>query len=200
MRPILVLLLSGLVSHTFGQDFRKYYSVVADVNKPLSNKAFIGNTSTRGAKFVYREFISDKFAVGGELGFATYHDYVPPTQYGNNPTLYTDIYSYVYNYTLTLSGEYYFVTNSWIMPYAGLGIGLSYSKIDAYFNIFQDEEKKWGALLRPNIGTLMRFGNKSRWGASIGIHLDYATIKSENFDYKNFTNVGLQGGLFVMLR
>jgi hypothetical protein len=182
------------------QDFRKYYSIVFDANKPLSNKEYIDNISTRGAKFVYREFINERFTMGGELGFATYNDHLPPGVYGSNPAVYAEVFSYVYNYTLTLSGEYYFVKNRWILPYAGLGLGVSYSRIDAYYNIFQDEEKKWGALIRPNAGVLMRFGKTSRWGASIGLHLDYSTIKSENFDYKNFSNLGLQAGLFVMIR
>ncbi len=183
------------------QFFDKYYSVVFDVNKPLSNTEFIKNTSTRGAKFIYREFINEKFSVGGEFGLATYNDYVPPAVYTNgNTSIYTDFFGYAYNYSLTLSGEYYFITDKWIMPYAGFGFGAAYNRYTIFYNIYGDEDKKWGALFRPNVGTLMRFGKKTSWGATAGIHLDFSTAKSKDFDYKNFSNLGFQIGLVYMKR
>ena len=201
IRWLLFFFMGGLPMFGLGQEFKKYYAVVTDVNKPLSNTEFLKKTSTRGAKFIYREFINEKLAMGGEVGFVTYNDYIPPTVYtSGNTSIYTDLYSYVYHYSATLSGEYYFITNQWIMPYAGLGIGVAYNRLTAYYNIFQDEEKKWGALFRPNVGTLMRFGNKARWGATFGVHFDYSTIKSTDFDYKNFTNLGFQAGLMVIIR
>jgi hypothetical protein len=183
------------------QTFDKYYALVVDVNKPLSNTEFVKQISMRGAKFIYRESIGEKFSAGAEIGFATYNDYLPPTVYtSGNKSIYTDLYTYVYNYTLAISGEYYFVTQSWIMPYAGLGLGVSYNRFTAYYNIFQDEDKAWGGLVRPHVGTLFKFGKRSAWGANLAIHLDYSTTKSEDWDYKNFSNVGLQAGLVYMMR
>lgn len=195
---ILLLMVSSI---SFSQDFKKYFALTADINKPLSNVEFIKATSSRGAKFMYREKINEKFTAGLDLGFATYHDYLPPTAYDIPPAtkIYTDVFGYVFNYTLTIAGEYYFVKDSWIMPFAGFGLGVSYSKLAQYYNIFGDEEKKVGGLFRPHLGTLMRFGKTSKFGAIFSTHLDYSTINSKTFEYKSFSNLGFQFGLFVMV-
>ena len=197
-RAIIIFLIGALATPCLGQYFDKYFGLVYDANKPLSNTEFIKNISRRGAKLIYREFINEKFCIGGEVGFATYNDYVPPAVYtSDNVSIYTDIYGYVYNYTISLSGEYFFMTGK-VMPYVGFGLGAARNKFSAYYNVFENHEIKWGALIRPNVGALLRFGKKTSWGATAGLHLDYSTTKSVDFDYRNFSNIGFQVGLVYM--
>ena len=201
IRFFLTFIFLGILIPTNGQDFRKYYSVVFDMNMPLSNKDYIDNISTRGARFVYRESINNKFSVGGDLGFATYHDHLPPQTYTNgNTTVFAELFTYVYNYTLSISGEYYFTEEKWIKPFAGFGLGACYNRYAFFYNVFADEDRVWGALFRPNVGTLMRFGNRSRLAARISVHFDYSTTKSADFDYNSFTNLGADAGITLILR
>ena len=201
IRLLLTIIFIGILVPGLSQDFKKYYALVFDANLPLSNKEFIDNYSTRGARFIYRENINNKFSVGGDIGFATYNDRLPPQTYTNgNTTVFAELFTYVYNYSLSLSGEYYLTEEKWIKPFAGLGIGACYNRYTFYYNVFADEDRVWGALVRPNVGTLLRFGNQSRLAARISIHFDYSTTKSADFDYKSFTNLGADAGLTLIIR
>lgn len=184
------------------QDYSKLFTASFDFNKPIVNKEFIDNLSRDSYKFGYREFISDRFAVGGELGMATYSDYIPPYVYEqDNTSIYTDIYSYVYSYTIALSGEYFFITDKVVMPYAGFGLGAAFNQFTMYYNVFQQQDNRWGAMVRPHAGAIVKFGKKSNWGVMTDVHLDYATTKSEDTDYTSgFANVGVQVGLVFLKR
>jgi hypothetical protein len=201
IRVLLTFILTGVFIPGFTQDFRKYYAVVFDANLPLVNKEFIDNISTRGARFIYRESINNKFSAGAEIGFATYNDHLPPQAYVNgNTTVFAELFTYVYNYTLTLSGEYYFTEEKWIKPFAGLGLGACYNRYAFFYNVFADEDRVWGALFRPNVGTLMRFGKNARLAARISVHFDYSTTKSTDFDYTSFVNLGADAGITWIIR
>jgi hypothetical protein len=202
MRVVLISIFLISVWYVNAQDYSKYFSVTLDFNKPIVNKEFISNISQKSYKLVYREFITERFTVGGELGMATYSDYIPPYVYvQDNTSIYTDIYSYVYNYTIALSGEYFFTTDKVVMPYAGLGLGAAYNQFTMFFNVFQQQDNRWGAMVRPHAGAILRFGKKSNWGVMSDLHLDYSTTKSEDTDYNNgFANVGLQFGLVYLKR
>lgn len=195
-----ILLTLGLSVNA--QTYSKYFAVALDVNKPIVNQEFINNFSRDSYKLVYREFISERFTVGGELGMATFSDYIPPYVYvQDNTSIYTDIYSYVYNYTIALSGEYFFVTDKLVMPYAGFGLGAAYNQFTMYYNVFQQQDNRWGAMIRPHAGAIFRFGKNSNWGVMSNVHLDYSTTKSEDTDYnKGFANVGLQVGVVYLKR
>ncbi len=196
-----IFILSAVAWNSSAQSVTKYFGLVYDVNKPLSNKEFIDNISKRGAKLIYREYINEKFSVGGDLGFSHYQDYVPPMVYmDGNTSIYTDLYGYVSNYSLTVSGDYSFFTNKILQPYVGLGIGATYSKLQAFYNVYGEEEGKWAALLRINAGALLRFGKLSSWGALAGFHFGTSTLRSSNFEYKNFSDLGFQVGLVYMKR
>jgi hypothetical protein len=202
MRKYLIVALFLWAFAAHGQYYSKYFAIAADFNKPIVNKEFINKISQRSIKLVYREFITDRFTVGGELGMATYNDYIAPYVYVNdNTSIYTDIYSYVYNYTIAISGEYFFTTEKIVMPYAGFGLGAAYNQFTMYYNVFQQQDNRWGAMARPHAGAIIRFGKKSNWGVMTDVHLDYATTKSEDTDYDNgFANIGLQVGLVYLKR
>lgn len=199
-RSFILMLL--LAASSVSAQYSKYFALALDYNKPIVNKEFINNISRNSYKLVYREFITDRFTVGAELGMATYSDYIPPAVYvQDNSSIYTDIYSYVYNYTISISGEYFFVTDKVVMPYAGFGLGAAYNQFTMYFNVFKQQDNRWGAMVRPHAGAIVKFGKKSSWGVMSAIHLDYATTKSEDTDYsKGFANVGLQVGLVYLRR
>jgi hypothetical protein len=201
MKRATIIIFAVTLSVVHGQDFKKYYSLVWDFNAPISNRELISKSTLRSGRFIYRETINNRFSVGGDIGFATYHDHLPPDVYtsGNN-SLYAEVFPFAYNYTFTFSGEYYYLDQDRLKAFAGIGIGASYNKFTAYYNVFSNEDKTWGALFRPNTGVLVRLGKKWRWAGRIAFHLDYATNKSTDFDYKNFINAGLDAGFALMLQ
>jgi hypothetical protein len=191
----LVIVLIGSV-RIYAQDYDRLFSISLDVNKPLSNTDFIGNTSGRGFKIGYRQIINEHFLVGADLNSATFKDYAPRETYTSSTgALTTDFYKYAYTYGLTLSGDYLFFPEKRLQPFAGLGIGASYIDYTQYYNIFSANDIRWGVLIRPEAGAILRLGKYSSWGIQGVIHYDFSSAKSADFEYNNFMNVGFQIGL-----
>lgn len=179
-----------------------YLYVSWDINVPLSNTNWVGNTSTRGGKAGYRAFFADgKFSAGLDFNWATFDEYAPTETIQNaNGAITTDYFKYIYNYGLAASGQYYFLKgqSDILFPYAGLGLGATYNDYTLFYNIYKDVRKSWGFLARPEAGILVRFGPRRSLGAMAAVHADYSTNRSKDFGYDNFANVGFQVGLMLM--
>lgn len=197
MKPLLIFVLLFISGVAFAQE--KYFYLNFDVNKPLSNTSWIGNTSTQGARGGYRVFLNPRFSAGVDIGWSVYNEYQPTETIQNGSSaLTTDFFKYIYNYSLTASAQYYFPVGDEdrFFPYAGLGLGANYNDYVLYYNIYQDADHGvWGFLARPEAGILVKFGSRRSMGAMAAIHYDYSTNKSAKFEYKNFSSAGFQIGL-----
>ena len=80
------------------------------------------------------------------------------------------------------SVHYYFKGSKMLQPFAGLGLGAQYSEQTAYYNIYYSQEKNWGFLVRPEIGTLIHM--EGQWGFIVGASYAYST---------NQNKIGLSG-------
>lgn len=191
---VIAFVLCAQLAH--GQYYEKMYFVNWSVNAPLSNTDFVGNTSTRGGRLGYRELINEKIAGGIDVSWATYDDYIGRQTYTTgNGALTTDFFKYVESYGATFVVDYYFLTESKIMPYAGLGIGGAYHNFKLYYNIFSSSSGSWGLLLRPQAGAWMKLGERSSWALHASAQFDYATSRNEDLGYRNFANAGFQIGI-----
>jgi hypothetical protein len=178
-----------------GQYYDKLYLVNWSVNQPLSNRDFVSKTSFRGVRVGYRELINEKVAAGIDLNAYSYKGYEDRQTYvSNGGAITTDFFKYVTSYGATFVVEYYFLTESKIMPYAGLGIGAAHNKFDVFYNLYSTTQGSWGFLARPQVGAWMKLGQKSSWALHGSIQADIATTKSTDFDYHNFNTLGLQIG------
>jgi len=179
--------------------FDKYYGGGAMLSVPLSNRSFLSNPTTRGGRFFYREMLNDRVSAGFDVTFAGYNDYSPPQVYqSSNSAVYTDFFNYVNQFTVSVAGEYLFRPEGRVIPFAGAGLGATYSSVRIYYNIYDDRETKWAVLLRPHAGALVRFGTRTSWGAFASATFDYTFLKMPNFDYNGFATLALQAGLVYM--
>jgi opacity protein-like surface antigen len=179
--------------------FDKYYGFGPMVSLPLSNRSFIDKTSLRGARFFYREMLNEYVSAGLDLSYAGYNDYTPPAVYTSpGSAVYTDLYSYVDQYAVSVSGEYNFSPYKRFMPYVGFGLGAAHTNIRLYYNIYDDAESKWSVLIRPYAGLMMRFSKRSSWGAFANVLMDYSTLRAPDYDYKGFSSVALQAGIVYL--
>ncbi|MGC1244385.1 MAG: outer membrane beta-barrel protein [Chryseosolibacter sp.] len=179
----------------------KYFYLGLDINKPTSNTEWIESISAAGGKVGYRGFIRPNFSAGLDLGWSNFDEY-EPTSTKVNPTgaITTDYFHYVYSYSGVVSGQYYFKDEEEdrFFPYAGLGLGANTNEYVLYYNIYEDAERSWGFLARPEVGLLFRFTERGSVGIMAALHYDYSTNKSEKFNYNNFTGLGFQIGLMAM--
>jgi hypothetical protein len=179
----------------------KYIYLNLDMNKPLSNTNWIEGVSVAGGKVGYRDFIRPNFSAGLDVGWSNFDQY-EPTMTKQNPTgaITTDYFHYIYSYSAVVSGQYYFKDEEEdrFFPYAGIGLGANTNEYVLYYNIYEDTERAWGFLARPEAGILFRFTERGSLGITAAIHFDYSTNKSEKFDYSNFSALGFQIGLMSM--
>jgi outer membrane protein W len=170
-----------------------------EVGIPM-NSNYLTKTSYRGGNFGYRHFINPKFSIGGALHWNSFEEYREPTVYekpDGSTALYTDMVRQVYTVPMELNGHYYLDAGSNFRPYVGLGLGAQYSEQSAYYNIFVSEEKNWGFLVRPEVGTFYKFNS------STGLHLsagyNYATNENPDFKTNDLKHLSLSLGLYWRL-
>ncbi len=195
------LIAAVLVTTTtlYGQD--KYIYLNIDASKPLSNTSWISDMTLSAGKLGFRGFILPNFSAGLDLGWANFNQYVPTeTRQTGSGAITTDYFNYIYTYSAAVSGQYYLKDEDEdrLMPYVGLGLGASTNEYVLYYNVYQDSERSWGFLARPEAGVLFRFTERSSLGLMAAVHFDYTTNKSRNFDYNHFSALGFQLGLISM--
>jgi hypothetical protein len=199
MKKLMIILLMSVPCALIAQE--KYFYINLDVNKPLSNTSWIGGTSANGVRAGYRVFINPKISAGLDLGSSTFDQYRPTETYPNgNGAITTDYFKYIYSYSAVVSGQYNFKVGEGrtIFPYAGLGLGANNNEYVLYYNVYQNKERSWGFLARPEAGILVKFGSRRSLGAMAAIHYDYSTNRSKEFDYSNFSTAGFQIGLVFL--
>jgi hypothetical protein len=196
MKRLLFFGLILLESQASGQYFDKMFFVGWTVNTPLTNHKFAGNTSLRGARLGYRELINPKLSMGVDLTMATYDQYIPRQTYYSPGSAFTTDFTHIVNtWGATLSGEYLFFEERRVMPYAGLGVGVAYNNYKKFYNVFSNVDNVFGVLVRPRVGTWIKFSEKGSWGLNVSLHMEYSSTKSEEMGYKYFLNPGFEIGL-----
>jgi hypothetical protein len=185
-----------------GMAQNNFFYLAWDINTPAATD-FVSGTSTNGAKVGFRFFPADndKFSVGVDAHWGSYNEYVPrQTMQTSDGHITTDYFKYVYAFGLAASGQYYFKAGEGdrFYPYAGLGLGANNNQYMIYYNIYQEEETRWGFLVRPEAGIIVRAGRSI--GFMAAAHYDYSTNRSEYFDTKNFSSLGFQLGIVLMNR
>lgn len=184
-----------------GQEYQSVVHIGWNTLVPFSDKDFTGNTSTAGIRLGYSHFINDRFAVGFEAGYSTLDDYVPPTTYEYpGGAITTDIYNYLYYFTLMANGQYYFSPGKQFMPYTSLGMGVAFSDYNIFYNVYQENDRNTGFVIRPEIGTLFKVKENSGFGLKAAIGFEYATNKSDYFETKNLSGFNFQLGIVLLSR
>src|SRR3954468_11844229 len=155
---IAILGLQANAQTTAGTGFDQLITFGWDVNIPMGDK-FVDETSFNGGKFEFRKMIDDKFSLGIDVSWNSYYMFKPTQTYhleaGTDIT--TDLYRFNYTLPIAITADYYFSTKGLFTPYIGLGMGAMYSQPKLYFNIYELNQENWGFLMRPELGTIIRF-------------------------------------------
>jgi opacity protein-like surface antigen len=195
---LLVLSLLLTSSSTLAQSSflpSRIFSIGWDINTPLNNTEFIGNTSATGVSIQGRYFLSEHVSVGGELAWTSLYEYAPrETHTFENGAVTTDLYKYNYLLPISVNAHYYLMPDSKITPYLGLGVGAMCSQQDFYFNVYKLSFVKWGYLVKPELGALVKFG-ESNVGAMLGVRYNYGTNREPRLNYDNMQTLGFNLGI-----
>jgi hypothetical protein len=193
-----------IVAAPFLASAQTHYAYLAwDNNYPLSNKDWLKSGSPHGGVLGFRYFIRDQqFSIGLDLNWTTFDQYEPTRTFQEeNGAITTDYYKYIYQYGAVVSAQYYQPIGSKIVfPYYGIGLGANYNQFTIYYNIYEDTQKGWGFLARPEAGVLVKFGEHRSLGAIAAVHYDYSTVKNKDYDYSGFSSFGWKIGIVLTSR
>ncbi len=159
---------------------------------------FVSKTSSRGARLGFTKFITERFGAGIDGSFSVLDDYVPRQTYQlPDGAITTDVFNYMYYYSLTVNGQYYFKTTGLFIPYTSLSAGVAFTEYTIYYNAYSDADNTTSFTIRPEVGALYRFKEYSTLGLKAAIGYDYATNKNDYFDVKNFSALSFQLGVVL---
>ena len=190
-----------VVTATLTQAQTNYVYLAWDYNMPLSNKEWLDSSTPHGGVLGYRHFIRDgQLSVGVDINWTTYDQYEPrQTFQQTNGALTTDYYKYIYQYGGVASVQYYHsLFDGIVLPYYGIGVGANYNQFTLYYNIYEDADKAWGFLVRPEVGAVVKFGKYRSLGAILAAHYDYSTVKYPDYNYSGFSSLGWKLGIVLM--
>lgn len=201
IRVYVIIFLVGCSLVVKAQEYNTAFHLGWNTMVPFSDKDFTGSTSSAGLRLGYTKFVTEKFGFGFEAGYSTLDDYVPPTTYEYpGGAITTDIYNYLYYFTVMANGQYYFTQGGRFMPYASLGMGVAFSEYKIFYNVYQESDNNTGFVIRPEIGTLFRVKEYSSFGLKAALGFDYATNKSDYFETKNLAALNFQIGIVFLNR
>jgi hypothetical protein len=201
---LFIILLGSNISNaqeagsTSSSAFDNFFTFAWDVNIPTGNK-YVDEVSWAGGKLEYRKMLAnvDNVSVGFDLSWNSFYQYKSYQTYSYSPTtdITTDLYKYNYTLPLALTVHKYFPGNSIFIPYGGLGLGATYGRPSIIFNIYELYDDNWGFLIRPEIGTIIKFDQTSDVGILLGARYSYSTNKEEAFHIDGLESIGFQLGI-----
>jgi opacity protein-like surface antigen len=188
--------LCGFAQHNQSPAFSHELMAFAwDVNIPVNN-GYISKTSYDGWQLEYRKMIKSDLSVGLELNWAGYYQYIPrQTHQLTHGAITSDFYKYLYTVPMALTAHHYFWVNDHMVPYAGLGLGATYSEEKLYYNTYVTDDYSWGFLVRPEVGLIYKFSALSGTSALLGVRYNYSTNKQSQFNINGISSLGFQLGI-----
>ena len=131
--------------------FDQMFSGSWDVNIPTGNN-FVDATSWAGGRIEFRKMLKNNISVGTDISWNSYFEYKSSQTYSVNANtdITTDLYKYNYTLPLALLVHKYFPSSGILIPYAGFGIGATYSEPRLIFNISMSIELNNCADFRTN--------------------------------------------------
>lgn len=171
------------------------------ISVPMGDvKDFTDKASFRGFDLEYHQFLSERFSIGGAIGWNVYYQNKDNTtgnfKFSGSDNIYTitgDQYRYVNTVPLLAVGRYYFTgSSSTVRPYFGLGVGTSWTEKRLEVGQFSSTISRWQFAMAPEIG--MYIPVTSQFAFNLGAKYNYATkaAHGEVPEISAFTfNIGL---------
>ena len=198
IRFVLFALFSFMTLVTKAQLHSSAFHVGWNTMVPLTDKEFTSKTSTAGIRIGFTKAFNDRLGFGLEGSYNTLDDYVPRTTYEfPGGAITTDVYNYLYYFTLMGNMQYYFRQGERFIPYASLGMGIAFSEYRIYYNVYEDTDSRQSFVVRPEVGTLFRIKEYSSWALKTSLSYEYAANKSEYFEVDNLSGINFMVGVVL---
>lgn len=194
---IIAICLFGLSPFLKAQVLNLNYQISLPLNQV---KDFTNKASFRGFDIEYHHFIGDQFSLGAAIGWDVfYKDRKNSTgdfMFNGNDNVYTitgNQYRYINTVPMLAIGRYYFTDNTaTLRPYAGLGIGTSWTEKRLEVGQFSSTISRWQFAFAPEIGMFIPVNDQ--FAFNVGCRYTYGTKAAHGRvpEIQSFTfNIGI---------
>lgn len=183
---LIMTIVSGLTVSTTAQQYTSIqYTIAVPVND-LGN--YISKTSFRGFTFEHQASVRSDIAVGVSVGYNLFYERKPyDTYYDGTASLSGIQYRYTSSIPIHLSGVYFFQEENRLSPFAGFGIGTTYTLRDTDMGLYRWEEDGWSFSLRPEAGFIYKFKETIGVKASARYNAAFKTSELKDQSYFSFS-------------
>jgi outer membrane protein W len=184
-----ILILVFTISSYAQSKFAITYSVAFPTGETSD---YFESTSWRGLGIDYTYLIKENLGVGFSTGWQVFSEDVGyVTETTRTETISGFRYNYLNSFPLFGTGTYYFNAAGKIEPYAALGIGLVYNRLEEDTGLFTNENTAWQFGLRPELGLDYEMGYQGV-GLRAAVRYQYVASGSDVPSLPFFSvNVGL---------
>jgi len=155
-----IVVLSGfLVAAALPSKGQEYFTMITyDMSLPTGDyKDFIGDTSFRGWTLEGRWFTNDQVSFGLSFGWKIFHEKSSDlASFSLTDRTQGDVtgrrFSYVNSFPFLVNSHFYLGDEYGIRPYAGLGLGVSYTVQRFELGVWQRNENNFHFTLVPEVG------------------------------------------------
>lgn len=149
-------------------------------------KDFISTTSYRGFSIDSRWFVSDLFAIGGQLAWNGFYEKHPLKTYEFDGGAATGIITTTYyNFTMTFDAYFYPMPEAMIKPFIGVHLGPEYQTLAVQFGRVYDEHDSWQFMAAPEAGVFIQLGSNSDVGLNLAMRYNYIAFTNTDYGFEN---------------
>jgi outer membrane protein len=158
-------------------------------------KDFTSPTSGRGMAGSVNYFINDHISAGITIQWTGFYEKDERhTWYEEGVALTANAWKQWYILPLYLNGNYHFLTDGKILPYAGLSLGVAYIEQEAKIGTYDFKDTKWDFAFAPEVGALIPMGLEKSWG--FNLMLRYQVIFYDKNDINMLTFLNYSFGIY----
>ena len=175
---IITICLIGLSPLLKAQMLNVNYQISLPMNQV---KDFTNKASFRGFDVEYHQFLGEQFSIGAAIGWDVYYkdknNATGNFRFTGTDNIYTitgNQYRYINFVPMLAIGRYYFTDeNTAVRPYAGLGLGTSWTEKRLEVGQFSSTISRWQFAMAPEVG--MYIPVNDQFAFNVGARYYYAT-------------------------
>ncbi len=176
-----------------------YFNIDWQLNIPLGDH-FADRVSGWGMNFEGGYTIAPCFSLGLFLSYHTNNQYLDrrTIEISSGSAVTTDQQHSMFQLPFGISSRYALPSAAnTFFPYLGFKLGVAYSEMTSYYNIFEDSASRWGFYMSPEVGATIYPISPQQFGIHMAIYYSYATNSGTVLGYSqnSLNNLGLRLGL-----
>jgi len=183
----------GATNNTFLK--HAIFSMEYTISFPMGDfNDYISTVGARGFNFELKQVLNDRWSVGGSAGWYAFKEHYDRSTYEfDQGALTTEIWNYFYSIPLKAVGHFYLAPSSFVQPFIGMSLGVTYNEMESDIGFLNVLETSWDFTFTPEVGVIVPFGSGAEWGGMLKCR--YNHIVYNHNDFSAIQHIDLTFGL-----